>query len=84
VLYRDTARDGGAGRWESTTCGGKDLTTASPSSSLVGGVASYAVLADRDPSVGHCVVVDDVFQGCARCNRGRGAGLYEREGETCF
>jgi len=52
-MYRDAARDKGTGRGP-TSCSGRGKATASASISSVGGVTSSAVLADRDPCVGHC------------------------------
>jgi hypothetical protein len=61
VMYRDTARDGGAGWWGSTACGSRGLTPASPSSFSAGEVAFSAVIADRDSCIGHCGDANVVF-----------------------
>ena len=84
MVYRDTVRDGRAGWQGSMVCGNRGLTTASPSSPSVGGVASFAVLASLDQYLGPCGVVNVVFYGFARCYRRRGLGREEREGKKCY
>ena len=53
MLYRDSAYDRGTGRGP-TSRSGRAKATASAFTSSVGGVASSAVLADRDPWLGYC------------------------------
>ncbi len=60
MIYRDAARDRGAGRGP-TSCNGRGKATASASSSSIGGVASSAVLVDRDSCVGHRGGMDFLF-----------------------
>jgi len=69
VLYGNTARDGGTEGQRSTTRYNRGLTTASPSSASVDGVA---MLVDWDPCVGYCDVINDVCCECARCYRKHG------------